>query len=162
MSTSKVLTPPHSHIKAKSALKGWGAPTLKYTEENTDYFLRSAVITHAPIQDVHLITSWCGILLATFVQVPEVYLAGIVGTVDDESLELFVDHVDHGGEGKLPGEGSLGQLAVLVGKDLRHALKLLISVDFKLVVVIISENIAGEKIFLLMLNYLVKAVKHAT
>ena len=80
------------------------------------------------------------------VYIPKVYLAGIVVAVDDESLELFVDHVDHGGEGKLPGKGRLGQLAVLVGKDLRHALELLVSEHFKLVVVIVVKDIATKGI----------------
>ena len=35
MSTSKVLTPPQSHIKDKSAVKGWGPPPHKYAGDNT-------------------------------------------------------------------------------------------------------------------------------
>ena len=49
---------------------------------------------------------------------PEVYLASVVIAVGDKSLELFIDHVDHSREGKLPWEGRLGQLTILIGEDL--------------------------------------------
>ena len=54
MSTSKILAPPQSHVKDKSALKGWGPLSLEYAGENTDIMV---IMKFYPTEKKHYLYS---------------------------------------------------------------------------------------------------------
>lgn len=83
--------------------------------------------------------------MLSLVITPEVDLAGIVVAVQHESLELLVDHIDHGRKGELSREWRFGQRTVLVREYLNHSLVLLVREDLKLIVIVILKYIATKR-----------------
>ena len=67
-----------------------------------------------------------------------------MSAIQDEEFELAEDLRHHSGEGEALRKGGVGQVQVLVGEDLQHAVVLVVGADLDGIVVITVEDLPVE------------------